>query len=483
MAKLLYDFDYEGDRICLIQTLLLMTYWYDTPDYQKDSWHWLGLAISLARTISLNHDSQSQYVTMEERRLQRRLWWCCVMRDPMTALGMGKATYIKREDYAVSMLTLDDFEISGIPSEASRVSKICGLARDAVKQRKQAIMCIEQAKLCQIGSKVLSLQNDLVESYPKSKAMARNLWTTALLFPVTDEPDEFEFDSCDEDLQTWLKALPAEAAFSIDTDKEDRGLIVLRGTLHMIYHTAVSILHRPRSFRSSSSRCADLGGWQLSPAHVSHEKILHSAAVIAYISKDLHYQRLSRFLPITGVSALVTAMISYIIDFNLSGGIMRQSTSKGYGQCMVIMEELRENYTAADFAVQFLTDAAKAGLQHTSKSIIQDGQREGVQSTGAIDGSVYRRAGKPLVVAPRHHTMDLRPPIELEPLATTLDFNDYCSNDGAIDGLLLESPPTAMITPGPAIDIWDGLDQSVLDVDWMNVILSRGEILTPGGHA
>jgi hypothetical protein len=32
------------DRISLVQSLLLMTYWYETPDDQKDTWHWMGVS-------------------------------------------------------------------------------------------------------------------------------------------------------------------------------------------------------------------------------------------------------------------------------------------------------------------------------------------------------------------------------------------------------------------------------------------------------
>jgi hypothetical protein len=53
---LLYDFDYESDRLILIQALLLMIYWYETPDDQKDTWHWMGMAISLAYTIGLHRN-------------------------------------------------------------------------------------------------------------------------------------------------------------------------------------------------------------------------------------------------------------------------------------------------------------------------------------------------------------------------------------------------------------------------------------------
>lgn len=66
VLQLLHDFDYEVDRIALIQALLLMTYWYETPDGQKDSHHWIGIAISVSRTIGLHRNPKRS--TMHPKR-------------------------------------------------------------------------------------------------------------------------------------------------------------------------------------------------------------------------------------------------------------------------------------------------------------------------------------------------------------------------------------------------------------------------------
>lgn len=50
--QVLYDFDWDGDRIPLMQSLLLGNYWYVSENDQKDPWHWLGVCISLATSVS-----------------------------------------------------------------------------------------------------------------------------------------------------------------------------------------------------------------------------------------------------------------------------------------------------------------------------------------------------------------------------------------------------------------------------------------------
>jgi hypothetical protein len=53
-AKALYDADHESDSTVLVQALLLMSWWWGGPIDQKDTWHWLGVAISLAQTKGLH---------------------------------------------------------------------------------------------------------------------------------------------------------------------------------------------------------------------------------------------------------------------------------------------------------------------------------------------------------------------------------------------------------------------------------------------
>lgn len=53
-AKTLYDADYERDRTDLVAVLFLLGFWWADPEDQKDSWHWLGAAISLAQTLGMH---------------------------------------------------------------------------------------------------------------------------------------------------------------------------------------------------------------------------------------------------------------------------------------------------------------------------------------------------------------------------------------------------------------------------------------------
>ncbi|EXL40433.1 hypothetical protein FOCG_17055 [Fusarium oxysporum f. sp. radicis-lycopersici 26381] len=147
-TRLLYDFDYESDRLIVIQALLLMTYWYETPDDQKGTWHWMGMAISLAYTIGLHRNAGLTSMTPAKQKLRKRIWWSCCMRDRLIALGMRQPSRIKDEDFDVPMLEESDFEIEALPKDNTVIPASCTLVRNLDMQRELAIMCIAKAQLC-----------------------------------------------------------------------------------------------------------------------------------------------------------------------------------------------------------------------------------------------------------------------------------------------------------------------------------------------
>jgi Fungal specific transcription factor domain len=95
-AKLLYDTDWEANKLTRLQALFLMSFWRDGPSGEKDTRHWLGAAISLAQTkglhrsyvslgslllLRLNH-FRTRFFNAQSRqmKLQKRIWWSLYVR-------------------------------------------------------------------------------------------------------------------------------------------------------------------------------------------------------------------------------------------------------------------------------------------------------------------------------------------------------------------------------------------------------------------
>ncbi|KAK4938335.1 hypothetical protein LTR10_021219 [Elasticomyces elasticus] len=110
-AKALYDSDYEDDKVCLVQSVTLLGFWYSDAEDKNGPWHWLGIAVGLCQVMGL-HRTPRLAVTKQSARLRqrlfRRIWWSCFMRDRWLSLGLGRPMRINIEDCDVQMPEVQD---------------------------------------------------------------------------------------------------------------------------------------------------------------------------------------------------------------------------------------------------------------------------------------------------------------------------------------------------------------------------------------
>ncbi|KAK8111844.1 uncharacterized protein PG998_008301 [Apiospora kogelbergensis] len=355
-TRLLYDFDYESDRLILVQALLLMTYWYETPDDQKDTWHWMGVAISLAHTIGLHRNPANTNMSPRKQKLWKRIWWSCFMRDRLIALGMRRPTRIKDEDYDVPMLDEGDFEIGPLADEIQVVNHDCTLVRDVLMQQELASMCVAKAKLCLCISKMLKAQYSVLV---RDKSRPENTTnSTMMLHPKKTMDNIVLVNEVDISLMAWVQALPACCQYrpltQLDLRDGHKTIAVQRNLLHMVYYTTISALHRPQFLHSSPLHVPTTSRQS---QEMSRMKVRDSAANITKMVNELHQLKLEKYLPTTGVTVILPAMIIHLLEMKNSVAHAREKAVQGFLQCMKVMVKLRDSYAAADYAVAFL-DAA-----------------------------------------------------------------------------------------------------------------------------
>jgi hypothetical protein len=401
----LYDFDYEVDRISLVQALLLMTYWYETPDDQKDTWHWMGVSLSLAHTIGLHRNPEQSNMDLKRQRLWKRIWWSCFMRDRLIALGMRRPTRIKNEDCDVPMLVLDDFDTEPLPLELVRMLGGCPAVRDSAKRLKLAKMCIEKAKLCLCISHVLAAQYSVL-----SHKFGGTTETTMMLVPKKSTAESLEVVDCDRELDLWYQNLSEDLRYRMPGSKERANehdgdvLTVHRALLNMIFLTTSSALHRPQVLPAMPSPTVAAGLQDL-----SRKRVREAATEITEVAQDLHDLDLVRFLPTTGVTVLLPAVIIHLLDIKSNDVTVRNASLRRFYQCMQVLQRLREMYASADFAFSFLEAAIrKANIEMPPETI----------STKAPQFNLTR--GKPQFSYESANSLStLTPPPELYSAAST----------------------------------------------------------------
>lgn len=115
-AKLLFDLSCENDKIVLIESALLLGFWFADAEDVKQSWYWTGIAIGISQTIGLHRDPdvtrKNIALSDQQRRLWRNLWWGCFLRDSWLAFGMGRPVRIDPKDCNCPMPTTADVEIN-----------------------------------------------------------------------------------------------------------------------------------------------------------------------------------------------------------------------------------------------------------------------------------------------------------------------------------------------------------------------------------
>ncbi|KAL1855874.1 hypothetical protein VTK73DRAFT_8448 [Phialemonium thermophilum] len=402
-ARLLYDFDYEQDRLVLVQGLLLMTYWYETPDDQKDTWHWMGVAISLAHTIGLHRNPANTTMPLRKQKLWKRIWWSCFMRDRLIALGMRRPTRIKDEDFDVPMLEEGDFEI-GILSEDNRIlPPECSVVRDTAMQHELAVMCVQKARLCVCINHMLKAQYSVLN---REYMQPEDTTSSTMMLLPNKSLDNFEkVNLVDIELMAWYASLPEICQYRPlipDDVKNGRSTIAVhRNLLHMVYHTTVSALHRPQ-FLSPSPQQSPSVSRQVQ--EMSRMRVRDAANQITHMVAELHRLHLERYLPTSGVTVILPAMIIHLLEMKSPIPEARLRATKGFKQCMRVMERLRETYAAADYATGFL-DAAlrKAAIDVEGRGQTTAEDRPPASAVGglsSLDGAQALTLGGVPPVAP-----------------------------------------------------------------------------------
>ena len=366
-----------------------MTYWYETPDDQKDTWYWMGVSLSLAHTIGLHRNPEQSNMDLKRQRLWKRIWWSCFMRDRLIALGMRRPTRIKNEDCDVPMLALEDFDIEALPQEIVRMLGGCPVVRDTAKRTKLASLCIEKAKLCLCISHVLAAQYSVL-----SHKLGGTTETTMMLVPKKSAAETHEVMKCDLGLTRWYDDLSEDLRYWKPGTKERANthdgevLAVHRALLNMIFLTTSSALHRPQVLPSAPAPVVTATLQEL-----SRKRVREAATEITEIAQEMHEQDLVRFLPTTGVTVLLPAVIIHLLDIKSTDAAVRNASLRRFYQCMQVLQRLREMYASADFAFCFLEAAIrKANIEMPLETAVTDrghSKAEQVQ-LHALDPSMLR---------------------------------------------------------------------------------------------
>ena len=378
--------EYERNRLCVIQALAIMTYWYDTPDDQKDSTHWLVIALSLARREGLEQNMLNASVSEYQRRMSRRIWWSCVSRDAQCALGLKGPLALQGLDPEIPTLALDDFDLSDAPDESYNMLGNW----PPLKIRLLRLICVAQCTL-QVHLRSIFAKQYRLGAHSRRSADTSGKTSKTVLLPVTSQITRNSVEDIDNSLRTWRNSLPHElqgtAVTAEISDSKFESFVVARAFLHMLYYTCFITLYRPwlRPMPQNNASQAE------DSLPDKAQKIVHeSAHKITDIVVDLHRLDLARSLPQIGLASLLAAAVSHACDILSPSEHLRRSGARGLEHCTHVVNELRDNFYSADFCYDFckvllhakrLTESSKPEM--ASREWIGDGFDEQISRLSA----------------------------------------------------------------------------------------------------
>ncbi|KAJ5086240.1 hypothetical protein NUU61_007547 [Penicillium alfredii] len=210
-AKEIYDVGWETDTVVKLQSLFLLSCWRGGPTEERDVRFWLGAAINLAQKKGMHIMSKLSFLSANDQKIWKRIWWALYVRDQQTSAALGLPSRIRDEDCEVADLEPSDFEESdsSVPSEIFRqppnahVSYVIGM--------------VQLARL--LREVVLS---QYLPGRSKLESPSRPLLHQRLM--------------------DWESNLPKDMRFN---PSMSRDVMFLIGMLHMAYNNLFILLYRP----------------------------------------------------------------------------------------------------------------------------------------------------------------------------------------------------------------------------------------------
>ncbi|KIY04065.1 uncharacterized protein Z520_00757 [Fonsecaea multimorphosa CBS 102226] len=380
-VKMLYDLDYEEDRVTIVQCVLLMTYWYPSPNHPKDIWHWVGIAVADARSIGLNCVPQDNSGTVQEKRLWKRIWWGCYMRDRLVASGMRRTMRIKEEECLVQGLEIEDFEACTSLSDFEHmIGSACAVGSGSTHAN-LVRLCIALVDLCKIVADILTLQY----ATPSQKIGGTREATMKLLPKAPSSATEVA--RRDRDLETWYEGLPVEIRYSFPESQDDRSpisdrLVYLHSTVvASVYAAIASTLHRPQCMITSTKHATET-------QKTSKTKVYDAARKVASLYRDVVARNMADSVPNTSVAVLLPACVVLHADARSTISATCQESRECLADCVKVLQRLRDTFASADFALLVLSQAIQKlnptiqgpTPRITSPPELKDGQSK-IQST------------------------------------------------------------------------------------------------------
>ncbi|QGI85730.1 hypothetical protein CEK25_012459 [Fusarium fujikuroi] len=354
-VRFLYDLDYETDRLALVQSLLLMTLWYKSPEEHRNTWHWLDVAISQAFAMGLHLDPDETTLSHRECILRRKVWWSCYVTDRLVSLNMKRPPRIRDDDFHVTMLLGTDFQ-PNLPLEDCqvRLNDMCPYVADTKLRSTLVGLFVELACLCQLMDPILRLHRSI------------QLGENNTLLSCNSEKTKFNgfrlisiqnLSALKQKMTEWIDSTQSICNYEPSTGSEFTYTTYLQQTaLRLTFQAVMLQAHRLTIILSEEHD-------DYAEAEEAKSGILDSARQVSNLASEVIEKGLCSFLPPSILGALVNATAVFIKSIR-------------FMQCLEAITIMEEIYEPARMARQTISWALVGPWNASKLSSIEMNQAE-----------------------------------------------------------------------------------------------------------
>ncbi|KAF5239232.1 hypothetical protein FANTH_10034 [Fusarium anthophilum] len=325
-AKSLFDAEAEPKSLIVIQALFLLSFYRAGPLLQKDTRHWLAVAISQAQTKGLHRASRDE--KDKTSQLKKRIWWSIYVRERQCAAALGLPNRVRDEDCDIGALNEQDFQYAfGVSSSPSWANK-------------SIFYMIGMVELSRMLGRI----------------MHRDFLPSKRLSPT--EREEFRVALVD-----WRTSLPA--CMQLSSDEPSCSMGFLPGMLHMAYNNLLILLFR--------SGCGNLGD---SSGRCDGRVAIQAAARNSAIIEELVTENQMRHGQIHVITNVFNTLCIHTLHLQGLQGGPRFVAEHRAKLCLVSLQELQQTWEFKNWILQLFFQY----LDHPTalRLRMEDGNGEGM---------------------------------------------------------------------------------------------------------
>ncbi|KAI3113376.1 transcriptional regulator family: Fungal Specific TF [Penicillium roqueforti] len=348
-ARALYETDSDPDKINNVVASFLISFWWGGPNDQKDSWHWLGIAISSAQNLGMHRSTAKSHMSSHRVRIWRRIWWCLRIRDVLVSSSIGRPQHFSVYDCDVEMLSSHDLE--GEFQNETEIHYVCQMAR-----------------LSTIFGNIISSRYAAVKP---------------------DHPSQMKIQ-LEKELDEFRSQMPTILRY---TGIDAEGKICLwSAMLLMAYNFGVILLCRP----------PHSNGLDMSQSWGNPFKASSAANEVTRVIEDILSLSMGRVCQIHTIPALFNSLAIHVFTICTSRAIGRELAENRARTCMLGLTSLQESWPVSGWILRLFVYIMER-LKSTSKSPTIPGSRPGLLDTGPNLGPGSHGTDTPAANTPRQY--------------------------------------------------------------------------------